>query len=88
MPGSAPRGSAVLTHQPPPSPALTPLRSGDAAPAPSGCGALRVTLLFLLRPLPSERESRAAAAALRVLRLGNLQRDRGCFVREHGAGAA
>lgn len=34
MPGSAPRGSAVLTHQPPPSPALTPLRSGDAAPGP------------------------------------------------------
>lgn len=73
-----------------PQPRVDPAAFRGCRSRPRAAAALRVTLLFLLRPLPSERESRAAAAAaaLRVLHLGNLQRDRGCFVREHWAGPA
>lgn len=73
-----------------PQPRVDPAAFRGCRSRPRAAAALRVTLLFLLRPLPSERESRAAAAAaaLRVLRLGNLQRDRGCFDREHWAGPA
>lgn len=73
-----------------PQPRVDPAAFRGCRSRPRAAAALRVTLLFLLRPLPSERESRAAAAAaaLRVLHLGNLQRDRGCFDREHWAGPA
>lgn len=65
MPGLAPRGWAVPTHQPPSSPALTPLRSGDAAPGPerlrsSACNAVLPCALAAFRTRKPSSSSSSA----------------------------
>lgn len=65
MPGSAPRGWAVPTHQPPSSPALTPLRSGDAAPGPERLrsSACNVVLPCALAAFRTRKPSSSSSSA-------------------------
>lgn len=65
MPGLAPRGWAVPTHQPPSSPALTPLRSGDAAPGPERLrsSACNVVLPCALAAFRTRKPSSSSSSA-------------------------